>query len=70
MTVWRPRDSIRYDLIMENIELNKDYHASATNAPVDEKPEEMVEVREDGWGDTHQDIIDMRRLGKKQEFKA
>ena len=25
---------------------------------------------EDGWGDTHHDIRDMQRLGKKQEFKV
>ena len=36
------------------------------------EPKEPVEeiVGEEGWGESRQDVLDMQRLGKKQELKV
>ena len=55
---------------MDAIEFKKPYDIAGQDASGDERAASFAEVEESAWGDTRQDIIDMRRLGKKQEFNV
>ena len=50
---------------------NDEKHAPFNGRPPqDLEPETEVEAFEYGFGDTANDVSDMRRLGKKQEFRV
>lgn len=53
---------------MNAIEYKNPYDIAAQDASRDERAASFSGAEESAWGDTRQDTIDMRRLGKKQEF--
>jgi len=55
---------------MNAIEYKNPYDIAAQDASRDERAASFSEAEESAWGDTRQDTIDMRRLGKKQEFNV
>lgn len=55
----------------DNVELKNPYQTDEKlDAQDGASPTYDANTYEDGWGDTAQDVRDMQRLGKKQEFKV
>lgn len=55
---------------MNAIEYKNPYDIAGQDASKDQRAASFAGAEESAWGDTRQDIIDMRRLGKKQEFNV
>ena len=55
---------------MNVIEYKNPYDIAGQDASEDQRAASFAGAEEFAWGDTRQDIIDMRRLGKKQEFNV
>lgn len=54
----------------EDVELKTVYHVSEELPPDTKSISYDAEAHDGVWGDTQNDIRDMQRLGKKQEFKV
>jgi len=68
------RRSVEPEPYRDNIELKGPSHHVSESSPYDrdvdgESPVYDGDSSEQQWGDSPQDLRDMRRLGKKQEFK-
>lgn len=54
----------------EQMVLKDPYNAQKDPFPDGKSPSDFGAVQELVWRDTNQDGVDMKRLGKKQEFKV
>lgn len=65
------RRSVEPEAYRDNVEMKGSFKVSETTdgrGHIDTDPPEYGKPA-DGWGDTSNDVRDMLRLGKKQEFK-